>query len=121
MIMTRITLLKKLNTRERQFLANFMMSNCNNEYSYVNFESDVGMYQYPHANVLMSLFPEYIGKHELLKNDLESLVVKKCENHAHHWKTKKVYWDLNAKDVKCSVCGEERHVEIDSELGGSVI
>ena len=115
------TLLKKLNQRERQFLSNFMMSNCNNEYSLLNFERDVEMYKYQHVDILMSLFSEYIGKYKLLIKDLESLVEKKCENHQHKWKITKVYWDLDAKDVKCTICGEESHVEIDAPFGGTVI
>lgn len=82
---------------------------------------DVKMYKYPHESVLYQLFPKYIGKYDLLKKDLEGLVEKKCDNHAHVWKTTKVHWDMDAKDIKCKVCGEERHVEIDSHLGGEVI
>ena len=120
-MVARLPLLKKLNAREQQFLANFMMSSCDDKYALPNFESDVAMYQYTHVDTLMALFSEYIGKYDLLKKDLESVVVKKCENHAHVWKNKKVYWDLDAKDVECTICHEKRHVEIDSSLGESVI
>jgi hypothetical protein len=120
-MVARLPLLKKLSARERLFLTNFMSTNCKNEYTKENYIMDLQMYKYPNTDVLLTLYTEYIDNYDLLVEDMDKLVEKKCENHVHKWRNKKIYWDLDAKDVKCTICGEERHVEIDSSLGEDVI